>query len=457
MRRVIESDTDESSDSYDDACGAEEQCIDLCSSEEAEAEEVISRGSQSESRGSQSESRVPPSSSANPESGKRKRVGRPSAKASGKRVSSGNLRRWLLVTLSHTETRSVELSVACERLQKTFEISRGVAVKEKHKDLGEHFHIAIECSDASRYTATNEVRKLFPEFEGRGCNVSFHKAWVTMLQYVTKENGALQSAHIFGDYTIDDAERELQAKRGKTMNAVVAVRKHVESGGTCASLAYNDDVAPFMLRSCSSVVAFAGLVGDSQKKENTWETITRLAALGDAAAGLEFIGPEQVEALTVFVKQLHGRRHREPQLYCVGDSGTGKSYLFQLLSMETRCFIPCVENGDRAFAGYSDELHDWIFINDFHDNVKFQLLSNLCEGAPYMLNGYGGQRKKMRNVPIVFTANNKPVYRGLSEQRQKAIQSRMKFVEFRSDYMTSEKEVKVADLCCVLKNLKTLI
>lgn len=387
------------------------------------------------------------------QSGKSKR-GRKANASKGAAVCDGNLRRWLFVTLSHTEEKEVELSECCERLGAKFDVSRGIGVREQHNaTLGEHYHIAFECSDASRNTAAKIVRSLFPEFEGRGVDLKFHKAFSTMLVYATKEQGALENAYYFGGYSRECAEDDISAKRGKTMSAVYAVRKHMEEGLKAEELVYNDDVASFMLRSASSVMTFARMVEQTQHKETTLETILRLSANGNLQKGLEFIKEEQLCALKELMQQLNGRKHRQPQLYCVGGAGTGKTYLFQLLASVTRCFQPCLENGERAFAGYSDELYDWIFVNDFHDNIKFQLLSNLCEGTRYKLNSYGCQVEKKKNIPIVFTANEKPFYKNLGVQRQKALHTRMKFLEFQVDHLEEPKEIEIVDLCAVLQSL----
>lgn len=343
-----------------------------------------------------------------------------------------HIRRWILLTLSHVEQLQITIAECVSRIQRTFSTSKIVACTEAHSEGGHHYHFAIENSDASRFTAADILRKKFVEFEGRGIDIKFHKCWATMLQYVTKEDPSWRD-NIFGDYTAEDAERELSAKRSKTANAVTAIRQHIESGGTIASLAYNDTVAPFMLRSAGSVQKFAELVSLAKKHEPTLDFIQRMSRDIDEVstlALLDLITTPQRESLKVFVRQLQGRQPRQPQLYCVGPPNCGKTYLFQILAQHTSCFIPCLENSDRAFAGYDDRLHDWIFINDFHDNVRFQLLSNLMEGAPMKLNGYGTQSLKTKNCPVVFTANELPAYKNLDQSRSQALLSRIQRVPF---------------------------
>jgi hypothetical protein len=153
------------------------------------------------------------------------------------------------------------------------------------------------------------------------------------------------------------------------------------------------------------------------------------------------------------MKQLQGRVPRQRQLYCLGPSGTGKTFLFEQLARHTRCFVPCLENGDRMFAGYSDLKHDWIFINDFCDSVNFQMLSNILEGSTMMLNGYGQQLLKVRNVPVVITANELPLYPKLTDARRNALLNRLKVVNFSVEFDTAVEPPSFTELARVLMML----
>lgn len=356
---------------------------------------------------------------------------KPSTKA------AGHIRQHILITLSHAESVDISLPDLMRRIPGAFVIEKMVGCTEKHAEGGHHYHIAVHAPSASKHTATKIIRSLYPEFDGRGINVKFHKCWLTMLQYVTKEDPNWMN-NIYGDYCADDARDELKSRVNKTMNAVHVVRKHISDGKSIESLVHNDDVAPFLFRS-SAPLRFAEMCVATESVRSTVDSILALAHDIDLHDARAHCSADQLLALEHFGKQLVGRRPRQRQVYCVGPSGTGKSFPFLLLAGCTRCFTPCLENGDRAFAGWDDSRYDWIYINDFDDNIKFQLLSNLLEGAEMKLNGYGRQHSKLRNVPVVITANDKPRYPKLSPLRLQALENRLQIIRF-SRTMTSEED-----------------
>lgn len=364
----------------------------------------------------------------------------------------GHIRQHILITLSHAEQVPLELHPLVERLHSEFSVLKMVACKEQHKEGGFHYHIALHNDNASKHTATSRIRALYPEFEGRGIDVKFHKSWLTMLAYVTKEDPTWYNN--LWNYTREEAEDELRSRINKTMNAVQVVRKHIAGGGSVASLVHNDAVAPFLFRS-SAPLRFAEMVAEATATRSTIDTILELATDVDVHAARAHCNPEQLAALEVLARQLTGRRQRQRQLYCVGPSGTGKTFPFSLLAASTRCFIPCIENGERAFAGWDDNRYDWILINDFHDNIKFQLLSNLLEGAEMKLNGYGRQHVKRANVPVVITANKQPEYSNLDRLRITALHNRLQILRFNTEMQTSEDkepELTTKEVCAIMAN-----
>lgn len=364
-----------------------------------------------------------------------------------------NLRKHLLVTLSHVERQAPNLNLTevFSQLQQCCTVIRAVGCKEKHEEGGFHYHMAVENSNASKNTITKRIRAAFPEFDGRQVDVKFHKSWVKMLQYVTKEDEDFQCFSADDDYTRDMVLQELECKQSKTLNAVYAIRKHIDNGGSIQSMVRDDLVAPFMLRSAASVTQFATYVQQSAPRETFLQAVDRVGSTGSIHNAERFLNDHQKTSLREFVQQMQGRKPRQPQLYCVGDSCTGKTYPFMLLSQHLPgCFIPCLENNDRAFANYNDDEHDWILINDFHDNIKFQLLSNLCEGSWMTLNGYGTQKQKKKNVPIVFTANQLPSYKNLDNKRVDALKKRLIPITFTTSVEEYQDDLSVEDLCALL-------
>lgn len=351
-------------------------------------------------------------------------------------------RRFILLTLSHNEQegRNLTKEEVHKRIESAFHVLRAICCTEKHEEGGHHFHYAFENTDASKNTATKTIRGLFKEWDGMHLDIKFHKSWPTMAKYVTKED---KNYSIFNDYDEQQLREELSALESKSLNAVRVIRAHISAGGSVEALVHNDAVAPIMLRSATSVRLFAEYVKKSVPTEETLATITRLAGTVSAEDIQNYVTtlPQpMLDALKTFIGQLQGRTLREPHVYCYGPTHTGKSYLFTLIAQHTRCFIPCLENNDRAFADYDDDRFDWIFINDFHDNVRFQTLSNLCEGIPMKLNGYGLQKSKTRNCPIVFTSNRLPEYKNLDSQRLTALHTRITPIHFIEQVAPSDKD-----------------
>ena len=365
----------------------------------------------------------------------------------------GARRKFILVTLSHVARQWPRgcLQFALQRLCRVFDVARGVGVQERHADGEAHYHVALEPRNASSYTATKKIRAAFPEFTGEGAgrslNVSFHKAFITMLQYVAKDQPGLEEAVFCGSLDKEGAVELLSAKRGKKSMAVNAVRQHVVQGKGLEDLVWDDDVASFMMTSYSSVMNYAASCKASLDNKPSLDRIREAAEGGDAAAASSKLNDDQKGVVKEFMMQLGGRRLRQPQLYVVGPTGSGKTYVFQLFQQCTNCFVPCLENGERAFAGYDDRQHDWIFMNDFHDNVKFQLLSNLCEGAQLTLNGYQGQKIKKKNCPVVFTANTTPTYKNLEKARVDALMDRLMVKHFTGRFAWNAEEINLADFC----------
>jgi hypothetical protein len=367
--------------------------------------------------------------------------------------NKSNLRKNLLLTLTHVDRQCPNMSLndVYEQMKQVCKIVRAVGCTEVHEEMGFHYHMAIENTTASKHSIAKRVRLAFPDFPGRMVDVSTnHKSWMKMLTYVTKEDENYECFSADGLYTREIAQEELECKRGKVLNAVYTIRQHIDAGGSIASMVRDDDVAPFMLRSATSVTQFARYVQQSSERESFLKAVDRVGASGSIHTAQQFLNDSQKSSLWEFMAQMQGRRPRQPQVYCVGDSCTGKTYPFMLLAQHLPgCFIPCLENNERAFAQYDDSLHDWILINDFHDNVRFQLLSNLCEGSLMTLNSYGGQTTKKNNCPVIFTANQLPQYKNLDRARITALHNRLIPITFTAA-VPGDSEMSVEDLCALL-------
>ena len=64
-----------------------------------------------------------------------------------------------------------------------------IVSRESHKDLGHHLNVGILLSKGlHKLSAPRSFRKLFPELDGAQLNVSFHRAWFSIVQYIMKED-----------------------------------------------------------------------------------------------------------------------------------------------------------------------------------------------------------------------------------------------------------------------------
>lgn len=374
-------------------------------------------------------------------------------------IDSSTLRRFILITLDHVEQQEATLTLeeVASRVMSTFDVLHGVVAREEHKEGGYHYHCAVENTSASKNTAAKKMRSVFPYFKGRMTDVKFHKCFITPAAYVVKEDKELANVYVFPEsFTKEDLRKMLDGKRSKTELCVEAMRDHVLAGLPNETLVSNAAVVPFMLRNVNSVLTVANMMRAAPSVDSR-DTKTRImdAAGGEAPSAdvLDMLSSPQRHCLKELMKQLQGRVPRQRQLYCLGPSGTGKTFLFEQLARHTRCFVPCLENGDRMFAGYSDLKHDWIFINDFCDSVNFQMLSNILEGSTMMLNGYGQQLLKVRNVPVVITANELPLYPKLSDARRNALLNRLKVVNFSVEFDTAVEPPSFTEIARVLMKL----
>ena len=87
-----------------------------------------------------------------------------------------------------------------------------IVAKQLHKNSGYYYSIGILNHTASYHTATKLLRKSFPEFDGRQLNVSFHKSWNTICEYIFKQD---ESPFCWGTTKEQCRERINRKKTGK--------------------------------------------------------------------------------------------------------------------------------------------------------------------------------------------------------------------------------------------------
>lgn len=131
-------------------------------------------------------------------------------------IGRGSLRKYILLTLSHVECTETRRELSTEtiinRLTRTFVCKSIVISKESHTSLGYHYHVGLWNESASKHTASSKLRNLFPEFEGRQLDVSFHKGWNTVCTYLLKEDAA---PTVWGEERLEIIKRRADAAAGK--------------------------------------------------------------------------------------------------------------------------------------------------------------------------------------------------------------------------------------------------
>lgn len=102
-------------------------------------------------------------------------------------LSRGTLRPYILLTLINVESRIQDKSKIIERIINLFSCKSVVLSTEKHEDgKGEHYHVGIWATNASKNTVRKRLRSSFPEWDGRSLDISLHKGWGTICEYILK-------------------------------------------------------------------------------------------------------------------------------------------------------------------------------------------------------------------------------------------------------------------------------
>lgn len=109
------------------------------------------------------------------------------------RRDNEHLRPYLLVTLSHAERgerAKITKEECARRIRDIFDCKAILVAKEAHTtEPGTfHYHICIHCTNASRYTYLQKIRKAFPEFDGASIDVATHQSFSTAIAYATKND-----------------------------------------------------------------------------------------------------------------------------------------------------------------------------------------------------------------------------------------------------------------------------
>jgi hypothetical protein len=168
-------------------------------------------------------------------------------------LSKSSIRKYILLTLSHvdfTEARhNLSSSVIISRLTKAFACKSIVISKEHHVSRGgTHYHIGVWNETVSKYTGPSLLRDMFPEFEGRQLNVSFHKGWNTVCNYCLKED---QDPVVWGEEPLEMVKK--RAKSAETKRRGPDLVKLLRDKNSWEEVMADDSLVKKCLSSYSSV------------------------------------------------------------------------------------------------------------------------------------------------------------------------------------------------------------
>lgn len=344
---------------------------------------------------------------------------------------TSQLRRFILLTLSHVESgdRShYTPHFVVSKCRSLFNCESVVVAKELHKTEGSHYHVGILNDTASYNTAAKLLRSSFPEFEGRQLNVSFHKGWNTICEYIFKED---QDPFCWGTTKEQCRERFHRKKTGKKSKDLITRLRNCET--------WNDVLAdtilgPRVLKSYSSIkLAFHDLKVSERASslESRLKTYISLKESSDCNP-LEVYTMSELQSKKEVLIWLSNnlstpRALREPQLFILGRPKSGKSTFLEGLKEFLLVYDLPARKDD--FSGASTEVDLWVMDEFEIESISPRILNRVLDGQKTLLDvKYGIVFVKDKNVPIILSSHIRPSYK--SELRQEAFDSRVIYVDF---------------------------
>lgn len=341
--------------------------------------------------------------------------------------SPSSIRKFILITLSHAENRGVSKEEIQRRVTDAF-VCRSVIVAqemhqgetEKHPPLGFHFHVAVFNQSASKNNATSVIRKLFPEFEGRQCQVTFHKSFVTMCSYVSKEDTL---PLVWGEYSLKDILRFAQNARNKDKSNKVTPLEILQQLRECSQWldVYNKpDLANLLLlRHNNFKKVHADLQVIKMQQASFAERI--ISYLDNKKGSPQEYTLEQLQEKYILLDWIacqlaFNRPIKTKQLFLYGKPSTQKTLIFHFLAKALRIYFASSRIND--FTGADDYYDLWIFDEFFsneaidngqNDTNQENILLKVLDGQECRLDSkYREVFNKKINVPIIMVANNMP-------------------------------------------------
>lgn len=343
--------------------------------------------------------------------------------------SRNTLRPYLLLTLIHAECRIQDKGLIISRIVDLFCCKSVVLSTERHEDgKGLHYHVGIWATNASKNTLKKQLRSTFPEWDGRSLNVSMHKGWGSICEYVLKED---QTPLVWGEFTLEQLKdiakaraRHKESRAGPTSQVLL---KKLEDAEDWFQV-YRDEV----LR--EKLLTYLPRMKEAFEDLKILKDIetTVLERLVDYLSSKGFPEEYDVEYLKekyllidwLACQLVFKRPIKTKQLFVYGAPSTQKTLLLNFLGKAVRIYFASSRRND--FAGANDYYDLWVF-DEFHEHSEYNsytgsTVGSTTEGSSYvntLLKVLDGQEcrldskyskvfKKKRNVPIIMVANSLP-------------------------------------------------
>ena len=277
--------------------------------------------------------------------------------------------------------------------------------KESHAStsLGYHYHVGLWNDNASKYTASSILRDLFPEFEGRQLNVSFHKGWNSVCSYLLKEDKA---PTVWGEESLDVVKERGRSSEGKRRGPDLV--KLLRAKTSWADVLADDDLVKKCLSSYSSV---RSTFEDMQAAKKNTYFLDKVEAFTVKTKGKCYTHSELKEryyALWWLAYNLCRPRHLcQKQLLILGSPGTKKTNFVQALGEIIDVYF--VPRRAKDFTGANKDHHLWVIDECSGYELDVDTLNMILDGQRVSLDTkYGRVFEKTKNVPIIMLGNSIP-------------------------------------------------
>ena len=343
---------------------------------------------------------------------------------------STNIRKYILLTLSHAESgeRSHYLPhFVSGKVRSLFNCQAVIVAKELHKNGGYHYHVGILNDTASRRIAAKQLRESFPEFEGRQLNVSFHKSWNTICEYIFKQD---RDPYVWGTSKEECQERLHRKKTGqKGLDYVTRLR----NCKTWNDVIKDDYLARIAMRSYSSVKQVYLDIKGVETQESLLSRLEEYLSLQESSGErVRAYSAEELKDRLAAMTWLGDnvavdRPLRKPQLLLVGSPGSGKTTWVKNLSSFCRVYRIPARKDD--FTKASTDVDFWVIDDLTADRMTPYILNHVLDGSDIDLDAkYGHMFEKRKNVPVIMACNVLPRFK--YEEQLEAFRTRVTEVTF---------------------------